>query len=475
MADEMLNTVIVGSGLAGLSAAATMSGEVIVLETGGLADSRHKNLLAGSAAVDIWQHTETDPTFQCRWTSSMPPHFVRGSGLRERVGGRSLYWHGVSLPIEDDALCSWPPDVVAALKSGYVSTIDYLDDWIKSKGFEHGVHGCRGTHEASLLARLAESGYAAMPTPQVAYAQLVGNEMRQIPFSPLETQNNRTKILTDHRVLSILPKKDSYELSIAVKGERKRVVARRVILAASVFENTRLVGDLLMNLRGEREISFPGLNDHIVQGFVATFPMALFSISDQPARAFCFTPVQEEACSNLFWDMLPKRDDKTGRMAVWTMGEKLPGESRITLRRGTWAGGSEVWVEQAVLPADLEVASRQRKVLAKVAERLFETDFAAQEAIMNYATGTPSWIAAWQQAAGASNIEIHPYVYPQGSTDHESGTLPLGKVLDEFGRLPEAPGISVIGPATFPRSGAANPSLTTIALARGHMARLREC
>ncbi|KZS69055.1 hypothetical protein A4G26_07715 [Mycobacterium kansasii] len=58
-----------------------------------------------------------------------------------------------------------------------------------------------------------------------------------------------------------------------------------------------------------------------------------------------------------------------------------------------------------------------------------------------------------------------------GSVDHEAGTPPLGgEHVNPAGRVPPAAGAYVIGPATFPRSGAANPSLTTLTLAR-HTAR----
>jgi hypothetical protein len=52
-----------------------------------------------------------------------------------------------------------------------------------------------------------------------------------------------------------------------------------------------------------------------------------------------------------------------------------------------------------------------------------------------------------------------------GGEDHEGGTLPLGTVLDDRHRLAGIAGLYVAGPATFPRMGAANPGLTTMALA----------
>jgi choline dehydrogenase-like flavoprotein len=61
-----------------------------------------------------------------------------------------------------------------------------------------------------------------------------------------------------------------------------------------------------------------------------------------------------------------------------------------------------------------------------------------------------------------------------GELDHESGGLPLGgEHVDVRGHLREAPGVAVAGPCLIPRAGAANPSLTTLALARYVVQHLR--
>jgi len=80
------------------------------------------------------------------------------------------------------------------------------------------------------------------------------------------------------------------------------------------------------------------------------------------------------------------------------------------------------------------------------------------------------------QAAGA----LHAYFYPAllGLTDsetatntrHQSGTLRMGRdpessVVDEFGRMHDAPNVVVCDGSVFPTSGAVNPSLTIMAVA----------
>ena len=59
---------------------------------------------------------------------------------------------------------------------------------------------------------------------------------------------------------------------------------------------------------------------------------------------------------------------------------------------------------------------------------------------------------------------------PLGSENHESSTLPIGPILTEQLEFHTIKHLFAVGPACFPRPGAANPSLTTLALARrlGH-------
>lgn len=55
---------------------------------------------------------------------------------------------------------------------------------------------------------------------------------------------------------------------------------------------------------------------------------------------------------------------------------------------------------------------------------------------------------------------------PLGSEYHESGTLPLGDVVDDDLAVRGITGLYAAGPCVYPRQGAANPSLTTLALSR---------
>jgi len=66
------------------------------------------------------------------------------------------------------------------------------------------------------------------------------------------------------------------------------------------------------------------------------------------------------------------------------------------------------------------------------------------------------------------------YSFPLGSEQHEAGTTPLGTVLDDNHQFREVPGLFAAGPSSFPRTGAANPAMTTLALAKRLAGKLAE-
>ena len=67
-------------------------------------------VLSEDEALRRWLIPESDPFFVRPWRASSPPHFTTHQ-VAERVGGRALYWYGVSIPMDDWALQSWPEEV----------------------------------------------------------------------------------------------------------------------------------------------------------------------------------------------------------------------------------------------------------------------------------------------------------------------------------------------------------------------------
>src|SRR5207247_409526 len=94
---------IVGAGLSGLRVAADLGAgefpiQILIWEQGPLSRLHHeghdRRVHPGDDRLRLW------PAVSTLWGQL--------SGVKARVGGRSLCWHGQLLPLEDYALVDWP-------------------------------------------------------------------------------------------------------------------------------------------------------------------------------------------------------------------------------------------------------------------------------------------------------------------------------------------------------------------------------
>lgn len=468
---ESCQVAVVGSGIAGLTLARelALSGvrSCVVLEAGPADDLRHKNNLPEDTGLRLWHTAAEDPYFARSWTSDRPPHFHRASGIRRRVGGRSLYWHGVCLPIETDVLRAWPRPVVEALGSVdgsglYADMVRRLEQWLGAP-----LDSCRGPLEAALLKWLLSQGYFARTVPQAARFDPATGV--RVPYSPVEhwlTKDARAlpPVHAKCEVLEMAPTSSGQvALTCEVAGTPRVLVAQRVCLAAGTLPTSVLAGRLMMRVAGTDECCLKGLNDHIVQGFTVSLPRRILALPRLPGHALAYVPRVDPTESNLFLDVTDTSDPDRVLLTAWTMGEQLSGESAVRIPRDT---GSPTVVDVRFSEHDHRVIRHQTRQLMDLATRLAAAPFLVDD--WHFAEGSPEYLPARMRAGahGDDGIAFLPYVYPLGSVDHEAGTLPLGSpVADDYGALRCLPAVRVAGPATFPRSGAANPSLTNMALA----------
>ena len=119
---------IVGAGLAGLfvahELAARWNVRSVVIEQGAAVRELHegedRRELPGDARRQPWEVLDQSGD----WGTA--------SGVKPRVGGRSLCWHGVVLPIERVALDTWPrhwSDRLIGPGGYYERVLDELGDW----------------------------------------------------------------------------------------------------------------------------------------------------------------------------------------------------------------------------------------------------------------------------------------------------------------------------------------------------------
>lgn len=405
-----------------------------------------------------------------RWRTATSPHYE--APPRRRLGGRSLAWHGVVLRVEDWALddARWPPALAAALRrpsSGGRGLYDEVEADL-AQWSRRGLDVARAGDAAllELLQTLAPS--VPLPVPQAVRDPAAAGEAAV--YTPLERwlglgRTQPPALVAD--VVELVVRRGAVRaVRLVAGGDPRTLPCSRVVLAAGTLENTRLVAQAL----GVKRVG--GLADHLVQGFVVAVPCGF---STPPPPGFVFVRGSESDRCNIFVrTRAVAAEDGSPRTLIdaWAMGEQLSPDSggiSFDSRDGLpWWGT----VTPTLSPADTEVVERERELLAQVHGALSDRfGLPAQPPSFPDFLREPKPFPAAVAAALATDDGVPAaYTWPLGAVEHEGGTLPLGERLDERGELRDVGGVFVVGPCTFPRAGAANPSLTTIALAR-HTAR----
>ena len=370
---------IVGGGLAGLELAVQLDAlgvdEIIVFEAGPATDLTHVNVSQAPAdALATWLAPDRDSYFRRNWESMTPPHYSGASGLRQRLGGRSLYWYGVILPIEDWALAapSWPQRVVDDLcvswrggPSLYERVTQDLSAWAAEgrpeprstgpAGMTLGRHHLRRTPRATRQA-------AAGADRWLAYSPL--DHWRDPETGTMTSAPRGVRVCAGTEVVSVVTEAGAARGILTTRlGVEQRVEADVVVLAAGTLESSRLGIQAIAETRGVDHGQLTGLADHIVQGFFVRVD------GDTAARLRVALPTGSyyAACdgirSNLFVDIA---DLDGGVLAeVRVTGEQAPSAASYV----TCAGGRYPWsvrVYSAPGPTDLEMIVGQQTILGEV-------------------------------------------------------------------------------------------------------------
>ncbi|MYT82960.1 GMC family oxidoreductase [Streptomyces sp. SID8364] len=468
-------TVIVGGGLAGVELATALAEQgaedVVLLEAGPGGDLAHIHLAhPQAAATEIVFAPERDPYFHRPWRSGAPPHYTGISGLRRRLGGRSLYWHGVVLPLEDWALHppGWPAEIVAELTTGvggapswYDRVTEHLTDW--SGG---------GLWDPAQPARTSIGGQEFRALPR-ACRRRPGTD-RWEAYTALDAWRGPDGDVTPPAGVRVHC--DTEVLAVDVRGGRargvlarlgdgdvSRIAAHTVVLSAGTVESTRLAALALTDAGALPSPRLGGLADHIVQGFVVRLPADRL-----PPPGSYHLPTDPVLRSYLRVDV---HDDGPGRalLDVRVTGEQLPNEGSVVECEPSDEPFPRASVRTGLLPEDHKMISGQRDLLrdfwAATARELGEPS--APLEFTGYGdTERDNTRVLPDRTRSQSAGRPETWSSLLGTEDHEGGSLPLGRLLDTRHAFTALPGLHAAGPAVFPRLGAANPSLTTIALSR---------
>lgn len=383
-------------------------------------------------------------------TGAVPsPWLSRGgrlsaSELHRGPGGRSLAWLGVSIRLEEWALDEWPASVAAGLRDEWYEAVERdLEAWAG------GPLGLPRERDGELRARLTElTGVRWQLVPRAVRPEGDGRRA-YTPLDRWRPEPGRAEMLSGSAVGVVL--RGGRVAGVRLGPGGGTVPAGQVLLAAGALETTRLVAQV----HGRADQGHP-LVDHLVEGFVVRLPVGAL-----PAPGLARWPADVHGRCSVFARTRRSEDGIT--LDVWTMGEQLPAHaSRIRYPDA----GEAPW---PVL-VDVRLGLDDEAVLRTGRGRM---------GVLWSAVGSgdgPSWppfldaSQSFPEALAATGTVPHghpfAYTWPLGTVHHEGSTLPYGSDLDEAGRVRAVAGLWVAGPAAFGRAGTANPSLTTLALAR---------
>jgi choline dehydrogenase-like flavoprotein len=470
----MTGILIIGGGLTGLQLAKDLADRgvagVVLLESGPGGELTHINRVYDPAtALGMWVEPHRDPYFWRPWQSKSEPHYAGTAGLRRRLGGRSLYWHGVTLPLEPWALCEpwWPADVIRDLTVSWRGGPSLYD----RVGAELAAWRAAGGNFQP-ADDLPLGPYVLRETPQAARGIAAGGE-RWDAYTPAEHFADggtpSVRVLTRMEVLGVLVR-DGAAAGALVRDESgavREITADRTVLAAGTIENTRLVAQAWREVDADAPTVFEGLVDHITQGFVAALDPAsvdpkLVALADRDS--FFVTPAAPETRSNLFL-RLYRNAREAVVVDVWTMGEQMPGPESAVHCVPTAELPWTSYVRAGLLPEDRALVRAQRAELTAFWSHF--SDGRALPAFPDYDNPARTLEQVMPGIDGAGP-DTPPATWsgPLGSEYHEASTLPMGGVTTGDHEVAAIPRLYVTGPATFPRIGAANPSLTSLALVR---------
>lgn len=460
--------VIVGAGMAGLEVARWLehSGatNVVLFESGTAADTLHAN---AATAVDThhWIEPRVDPFFKRTWISQSS-HFNADSGMRMRLGGRSLYWYGICLPIEPWALQEpwWPGSVVR----------DLTDSWRDGESLY-------GLVRSSVGLGSVDTERFDIPTMTVGHLEFRTSPRAVSPsadgtrwsaYSPLDYWRDSTtgEFYSDDDAVTVYC--DTDVVDVLVDGDRavgvavrrtgassvRQVSAETIVLSAGTIASSRLAIQAMSTVVPEAGCRLGNLSDHIVQGFSVKSTDSPDAVGMAVGNFYAHCP--QRLRSNVFLDV---SDNGGIWMDVRATGEQLPDAGSFVELLGQ-PGGRLTSVRSSLSNADRLLVAQQRTVLDELWWEL------ARSLGVTYAPlqfdDFDSPIRTQGGMANARSQAVVTWSRRLGTEDHEGGTLAFGRVIDADQQFHSIESLYACGPATFPRMGAANPAMTILALSR---------
>lgn len=442
--------VVIGAGLAGLTVAAGLLQEgvhVEIVEAGADEDLEHEGW--SRRKLGRWRP----------WNSATPPHFQIGSGLKRRVGGRSLSWHGIVLPIEEWALRDWPESIRGALCEPYDGSASLYDITttmlVRWAGAPLTAWCSDGVAIADRVARCGDLETRVVPRAIRGEDRPLHHATRWRAYSPLFTDARDALLLAtrrDFHVLEVTANSTVEVVGSQSDGSVQILRADAIVVAAGAIESARLA----CNLAPAAAPSRAPLSDHTTEGlFFSVAACRAADLGFRPGLVGEFYFPSFAPRSNAFLEVIDLIVDGRQLLNLWTCGEH-DGTGTVDVSM------DKVCAAVAYEPAHSDaIRSRaERAALVDLAARI-----AGADTVRMCSTGGGATEMSALRNCTTDPLAFAPYSRPIGASDHDSCALGMGgEHVDDTGESRSTPGVFFAGPALFPRAGSANPALTSLAL-----------
>jgi hypothetical protein len=388
-----------------------------------------------------------------RWAG---PGWGDGGGLAERLGGRSLCYHGVLLGIEAEALADWPAEWVQRL-AGQDGLYETLPGVLAQRFPE--------LRPRRISDRAMQLGLQHVPQA----ARIEQDTGRFQAYSPLATA---LRLAADHRSLrtwrgavrkirTLSDGRQAVDFVDRYGNYATRNGFAACILTASAICNVQILSQSL-----ERPI-VTSLTDHLSVGMLMRLPPADALHDFRHPNIWAGYLPRPELAANIFVQEIPAVMSDDRLVDVNAVVEQVgpPDEySALSVTPDPGDGFATAQIIPSLSALDIqrlaEVRACIRELAAALADRplryAFDTESSSYDVALHAVAGRPAGHCAF-------------YRFPYGAFEHESSTHPIGGSavnVDSSLRVVELPGVYVAGPGSFPRLGAANPALTILAMSR---------
>lgn len=453
---------VIGGGMAGLECAleaSTRGCQVEIFEVGPCMRARH---------VD-WDTRSLPGDEKCR--SWICDGWGTGGGLSERLGGRSLCYHGVLLEVEPEALSDWGPTWQSRLG--------------RDTGLYHSILYRLSAEYPELEAEVQGGAMRALGLRHVPQAARLDEAKRFEAYSPVAAIHAMVEAgevgLTRGRVLAVSSESGGrWTVESSHNGNRARSSGfDSCVLAASSIGNIQILARSLA-----RDIKTT-ITDHFCVGvFVRLASGAQLAPFRHPKLWSGYVRIPELG-SNCFFLERPQLENGDRVVEIMAVVEQQGGANAYSELRVERIGKDALrtLVTSKVSERDRarldEVRRRTVQWAETVAGRRLDELSPHTASVAEARSGMHDGSDARWFGHDAALLAIHKsprsnvysrFELPYGGFEHEACTHPIGKTgsigVSTDLEVTDLHGVYVGGPGIFPRLGAANPAFTILATSR---------